>query len=97
MAVKQNLTVQLDDEVIRRAKALAARRGTSVSAMVAQHIDELTAADERYQRARESALRMMAETRDERARLAREEPSDQEPYRWNRDEIHEERLGRYGS
>lgn len=95
--MKQNLTVQLDEDHIRRAKALAARRGTSVSAMVAKHIDELTAADERYQRARESALRMLAETREERARLAREEPSDEEPYRWNRDEIYEERLGRYGS
>jgi hypothetical protein len=56
--------VQLDEEVIRRAKALAARRGMSVSGLVTQQIAELTAADERYQRARESALLMMERARD---------------------------------
>jgi len=85
VGVARNLTVQLDDEVIRQAKVLAARRGTSVSGLVAQQIAELTAADERYQRAKESALRMMAEVRDRGGR------------RWTRDEVYEERLGRYGS
>ena len=35
MALKQNLTIQLDRETIRKAKILAARRGTSVGALVA--------------------------------------------------------------
>jgi hypothetical protein len=83
--VKQNLTVQLDAEVIRRAKVLAARRGTSVSALVAQQLEALTAADERYRRARESALGMMEQTR---ARGGRQ---------WTRDELYEERLHRFGS
>jgi hypothetical protein len=83
--MKQNLTVQLDADVIREAKALAARRGTSVSGLVAQQIAELTAADKRYQRAKESALRMMAEARDRGGR------------QWTREELYEERLGRYGS
>ena len=85
VAVKQNLTVQLDAEVIRRAKVLAARRGTSVSGLVAQQLEELTAADERYQRARESALRMMEQAQ---ARGGRQ---------WTRDELYEERLHRFGS
>jgi hypothetical protein len=83
--MKQNLTVQLDAEVIRRAKVLAARRGTSVSGLVARQLEELTAADERYQRARESALRMMEQTRDRGGR------------QWTRDELYEERLHRFDS
>ena len=33
---KRNLTVQLDEEVIRQPKLLAARRGTSISGLVAR-------------------------------------------------------------
>lgn len=84
MGVKRNLTVQLDEEIIRRAKVLAAHRGTSVSGLVAQQIMELTAADERYQRARDSALRMMDQARDRGGRD------------WTRDELYAERTGRFG-
>lgn len=83
MIVKRNLTVQLDDEVIRLAKVLAAGRGTSVSGLVAQQIIELTAADERYQRARASALHMMNEARDRGGR------------HWTRDELYSDRVGRF--
>jgi hypothetical protein len=38
MTQRQNLTVQLDRETIRKAKILAAKRGTSVSALVAAQI-----------------------------------------------------------
>jgi hypothetical protein len=93
-AVKRNLTVQLDEELIHRAKMLAARRGTSVSGLVAEQIVKLTEADERYQRARESALRILEQTRDQRARLATDEDTGR---RWSRDELYDERLGRYGS
>jgi predicted HicB family RNase H-like nuclease len=33
---KRNLTVHVDDELIRQAKVLAARRGTSVSTLVGE-------------------------------------------------------------
>ena len=82
---KRNLTVQLDEELIRQAKAVAARRGMSVSGLVAQQILELTAADERYQRARESALAMMDRAQDRGGR------------RWTRDELYDDRLGHLGS
>ena len=45
---KTNLTVQLDQEVIRRARILAAKRGTSISALVAREITGLVEQDERY-------------------------------------------------
>lgn len=82
MVVKRNLTVQLDEDVIAQAKVLAAERGTSVSALVAQEIVDLTAARERFRRARDSALAMLGESRDRGGRS------------WTRDELYDERLGR---
>jgi len=58
---KQNLTVQLDSETVRRAEVIAAERGRSMSALVSQLIEELTAGHERYERSREAALRTMAD------------------------------------
>lgn len=56
---KRNLTVQLDDDVIRQAKVVAARRGLSLSALVAQQLTEVAEADDRYRRAMAVALRAM--------------------------------------
>ena len=56
MATRQNLTVQLDDETVRRAKVLAAKRGTSVSQLVAGTIRELVNDDELYESSRQRAL-----------------------------------------
>lgn len=49
---KRNLTVQLEEDVIRQIKAIAAKRGTSVSGLVTREIQKLSAADERYEEAR---------------------------------------------
>lgn len=56
---KRNLTVQLDETVVRRAKVLAARRGTSVSALVAIEIGRLADDDDRYEEAMRRAGREM--------------------------------------
>jgi len=77
VAMKRNLTVQLDDEVIRRAKVLAAKRGTSVSGLVAAELGRLVAEDERY----EEAWR--------RARTAMGEATGRGGRRWDRDELHD--------
>jgi len=58
---KQNLTMQLDSETVRRAEVIAAERGLSMSALVSQLIEQLIAADERYKRSRKAALHMMAD------------------------------------
>ena len=52
---KANLTIQLDQAVIRRARIVAAKRGTSVSALVARELTELVERDERYELARAEA------------------------------------------
>ena len=49
--MKRNVTVQLDDEVIRPAKVLATKRGTSVSGLVAAELTRLVAEDEGYEEA----------------------------------------------
>ena len=58
---KRNLTIQLDEATIRRAKIVAAHRGMSLSSLVAQQLGELAEAEERYERARAIALGALAE------------------------------------
>ena len=74
---KRNLTVQLDDNVIHRAKVTAAKRGTSVSGLVTQELERLADADERYDD---------AQRRAERA-LGRAAPRG--GGRWIRDDLHQ--------
>ena len=77
----RNVTIQLDEELIREAKVLAAEHGMSLSAMVAQDIRERLAARARRERARAAALESM----DEAAASGRQAP------RWTRDELHDRR------
>jgi hypothetical protein len=79
---KTNLTLQLDDEVIRRARVVAAKRGTSVSALVARELAELADRDERYEQARVRAEELMAKAKPRGGRT------------WTRDDIYSERLDR---
>lgn len=73
---KRNLTVQLDDEMIRKAKIVAAKRGTSVSRLVADEIVELVEADARYEEAEERALRALSNAQPRGGRS------------WTRDDLH---------
>jgi hypothetical protein len=59
--MKRNLTVQLDEETVRRAKVLAARRSTSVSRLIAHELERLVDEDEDYRRARDAALEQLAQ------------------------------------
>jgi hypothetical protein len=59
---KRNLTIQLDEAIIRHAKIVAAHRGLSLSGLVAQQLNELAEADQRYERARAVALAALADT-----------------------------------
>lgn len=59
--VKRNLTIQLDEATIRHARVVAARRGLSLSGLVAQQLNELAEADQRYERARAVALAALAD------------------------------------
>jgi hypothetical protein len=56
---KQNLTVSLPQQTIRKAKILAARRGSSISGLLAEQIELLVGEDEAYERAQRQALALM--------------------------------------
>jgi hypothetical protein len=78
---RTNLTIQLDHDIVRQARILAAKRGTSVSRLVATEIQALVAQDARYEAAQERALALLrqAEQRGGRA--------------WRRDELHQRSAG----
>jgi hypothetical protein len=59
---RRNLTLQLDEDTIRQARILAARRGTSISGLVARELELLVARDARYEEARRRAVELMAES-----------------------------------
>lgn len=52
----QNITLSLPEEDLREARVLAARRGTSVSRLLAQMLSELVEQETGYARARERSL-----------------------------------------
>lgn len=70
---KRNLTVELDDEVIKKAKVVAAKRGTSVSRLVAMELEDLVEDDVRYEEARERALKALANAKPRGGRNWRRE------------------------
>ena len=59
MTQKQNLTVSLERETIRKAKVLAARKNTSVTRLLANYVEEMVAEDEMYEAAQKAALEYM--------------------------------------
>jgi hypothetical protein len=58
-AEKQNITLSLSRETLRKARVLAAERGTSISGLLSEQIDEITAKNDSYERAKASALAML--------------------------------------
>lgn len=57
--MKTNLTLQLDADLIREAKVLAAKQGTSVSRLLADQLEALVRRDKGYERAKRRALTRM--------------------------------------
>lgn len=74
---RTNLTLQLDAEVIKRARIVAAKRGTSVSALAAIQLIELVDEDERVEQARERAEAILKKAVPRGGRS------------WTRDELHD--------
>lgn len=56
---KQNITISLSRQVLRKAKILAARRETSISGLLAQEIESLVGAEEAYERAQRQAMALL--------------------------------------
>jgi hypothetical protein len=58
-AHKQNITIAVTRDTVRKAKILAARRETSISRLLAELIDALVAADEAWEHSERSALALL--------------------------------------
>jgi hypothetical protein len=59
VASKTNITLKLDAELVRKAKVVAAQKGTSVSALLAEKLKEAVSEDRDYQQAMKKALALM--------------------------------------
>jgi hypothetical protein len=57
--IKQNLTVSLPQHTIRKAKILAARKGSSISGLLAEQIEILIGEEEAYDRAERQATALL--------------------------------------
>lgn len=57
----QNITLKLPVETLRKAKVVAAERQTSISAMLAEKIEEMIGEDAEYQAARRRALEWLSQ------------------------------------
>jgi hypothetical protein len=75
---RRNLTLQLDEDVIRRAKVVAAKRGTSVSGLVTRQLEEIVQRDTRYEEARQMALAALARSVHRGGR------------QWTREDLHDQ-------
>ena len=80
MADRQNVTLSLPRELLRKAKRLAVDRDTSLSALLIDALARITDQDRRYDAARKRALASMraAGSLGTRGRAT-----------WTRDELHE--------
>jgi hypothetical protein len=60
MTAKHNITLAIEPGLLKKARVVAARRGRSVSALLADELRELVAEDAQYATARRRALSLLA-------------------------------------
>lgn len=76
----RNITLSLPEEMLREVKVVAARRGTSISALLAGALSELVERESGYAAAKERSLATLGRRRD---------LGTGGEIRWGRDELHE--------
>lgn len=62
--MKANITLKLDAELLREARILAAEQDTSISALLAERLEEIVRQRKSYDRARRRALARLREGLD---------------------------------
>ena len=80
-----NLTLAVDEQTVERAREVARQQGTSLNALIREYIEELAGQPTGVQ------VAAMLKAHWESDPPGRSEPG----WRFNRDEIYEERLGRH--
>ena len=74
----KNVTIALDDSLLREARRIAADRSTSLNAMIREFLEELSQRESRAVKARHRIVELC---RESQARVG--------PRNWSRDELHE--------
>lgn len=77
MNAKQNVTLAISKDVLRRAKILAAQKNTSLSGLLTQTLIEMVAHNE-YEQARQRNVALIGLDLETHGNI-----------RWGRDELHE--------
>jgi hypothetical protein len=57
--MKQNITLSLDKVLLRRVKHIAVEKGTSVSGLLAEHLEQIVEHDQEYESARKKAVALL--------------------------------------
>lgn len=78
----KNLTLAIDDHVVDEVRKIAARRRTTVNALVRDDLTLIAAEEGRIAEARKGLLELMENST---GRLGPD-------YQWNREELYEERM-----
>ena len=76
---KQNITLSIPKDILRKVKILAVKRNTSISALLTNLLEEIVALDEGYQTASQKHLRLLKQEID----LGTNGSID-----WSREELH---------
>ncbi|HVZ68245.1 MAG TPA: hypothetical protein VG891_02200 [Rhizomicrobium sp.] len=74
----KNLTLAIEDDVLESVRKIAANRGTTVNAMVREHLSRIAAEEDKAARARERLLE-----------LSRSSPAEVGKITWKRDDLYE--------
>lgn len=74
----KNVTLAIEDDILREARRIAAERATTLNAMIREFLHELT---QRESRAATARARIVE--------LCRESKVEVGPRTWSRDELHE--------
>ncbi len=75
-----NLTITIDNEILRRARLRALEQHTSVNALLRDYLDAFAAAGATWDQATDEILRLSSQARSGRGNR-----------RWTRDDLHERR------
>jgi plasmid stability protein len=73
-----NLTITVDDEILRRARVRATEQDTSVNSILRDYLAAYAAAGQTWETAADAILRLSEQSRSVRGEA-----------RWTRDELHE--------
>ena len=74
----RNVTIALDESLLREARRIAADRSTTLNAMIREFLEEMARCESRAVRARERIVELCRDTRAEVGTNT-----------WSRDELHE--------